>query len=238
MRVKTFTQKLVLEFRFKAKPSLLGRIGEVADAWVDEFPEINIDIPRIRMTDKAGYRVLTFNLHHALLEVEGQADFMQFLPITERLGQRVLEDIMPEDVARLGLRQYEIVDKISRKRALEAITSTFFVSTVQWPNSESPNAISDLAITLEFMSHPPQQGRIQFGPYVKEANQHFFTFRDHRVLKNLEEGFIFDCDYGEIHVPSEVLQPERLRTWLINAHKTSRGRVATLLNAMGFEVST
>lgn len=231
-RQKSFVQKYLLEVRFEPRPSMFSLGGELADRWIEDFPEIEVNLPNYRLSDKKNYRFVLFGFNSAFVEVEGVNDLMQFVRICQRLANDVVDVVKPERIVRLGLRQVSLISGSPRQEIIRYALGKFANEEALTGMKVGRDEVSDIGMVVDYKpTNSHFQGRIQFGPYAHGINNvQNFTHSDHPNLRESEtrNTFIFDCDFAQTNLSLSVLSTEDLETWMLNASQVSRERSTTL----------
>ena len=225
---KSFVQKYLFEIRFEARPSMFALGGELADRWIDEFPEIEVNLPNYRLNDKKNYRFVLFGFNSAFIEVEGVSDIGPFIKLCKRLAKDIREVVKPKKLVRIGLRQVSLISGPSRQEIVQTTLGKFASEEALVGMKSGRDEVSDVGMVLEYKPDKSAfQGRIQFGPYVSGINNvQNLTFSEHPNLRESEtkDTFIFDSDYGQLNVALDVLSESELEKWILTASQISRER--------------
>lgn len=209
--------------------------GELADRWVEDFPEIEVNLPNYRLSDKKNYRLVLFGFNSTFIEMEGVNDIGPFVKLCQRLAKDVVEVVKPKKLVRLGLRQVSLVNGPHRQDIIQSVLGKFASGEALTIMKMGRDEVSDIGMVIDYKpDKSPYQGRIQFGPYVHGVNNiQNLTHSDHPNLRGSEtkDTFIFDCDFGQTNLNLSVLSTEDLEKWMLNASQVSRER-STLLRRL------
>ncbi len=231
--LKRFTQKRMFEIRYAVRPSGLSRAQLVADKWITDLPEYETDTLRLRVRNTEHHQVVQMSHTNAVMDVEGPMDLAQFSGLACRLSSDVAQIIEPPKITRLGFRIFHLITGITTERARAAISAAFLPKLSNWAiDTNGRDSVSDLALILEFNEKPPFLGRVQFGPYV-QANRASFMFPDERTIRDVKDGFLFDCDVGEQDMSIGSLNKESVTGWIRHANDISQDRIRSIMEAMG-----
>lgn len=234
---KSFVQKYLFEIRFEPRPSMFSLGGKLSDLWVEDFPEIEVNLPNYRLNDKKNYRFVLFGFNSAFVEVEGVNDIGPFVKLCQRLAKDVIDIVEPKKIARLGLRQVSLMSGPSRQGIIQYALGKFANQEVLASMRAGRDEVSDIGIVIDYKPKDSSfQGRVQFGPYVQGINNvQNLTHADHPSVREsgTKDTFIFDCDYAQTNADLSVLSAENLERWILNASQVSRERSAVLRRFFG-----
>lgn len=198
--------------------------GEMADRWIDKFPELDVTLPNYRLTDKKNYRLVQFGFNSVVLDIEGDKNIEPFIKLSQTLASDLIEVVNPTSILRIGMRQINLVNT-SSARPLADVREAFGPQKEEWNDPEGRDNISDIGIVLNYSSGN-FDGQTHFGPYLAGVNNvQNFIYGDHPELRDLRTGMIFNCDYGEKNPERSALEEKNLADWILRASTVSRERI-------------
>lgn len=208
--------------------------GQLADAWVREFPQADIQFPSYRLTDRDHYRSLLFGPNNVSADIEGEKDFEIVAKFFQRIAIQFAEEAAPPSLNRVGLRYVLMLPGEDRQVVLNKTVSSFFASGRPLVEKMGRDKVSDLAIVLDYNADVTSQGRVAFGPFVPEANLVSFSYQSHPALAEIKNGYIYDCDFATVNPPVSLLKSKEFLEWIYGAYAASRDRVRAI-HAIAFE---